>query len=544
MVKACAEDDGSSLMLSAAALNALKGLYNNSETEFKSEEQAEAVRLALERSKDVLVILPTGGGKSVVFMAPAWIEKELTTVVIVPFVALIEDMQKRCQEADLSCYIWRNSGTILKQRMAQVVLVGVENAVTPEFQQFLIRLEQAQRLARIVIDECHSILTQRDFRPMMRRLPGTIRCVNVQLVLLTATLPINMEQKLRSIMGCEHMEVIRKSSERLELKYKVLTLPTGSNGREKLDQKVAQVLRSKFEEFEENDRAIVYCLQRDWAEDLTVFLNAELQEEICGTYHAEMEPGERQQVYQRWREGDMICVVATSALGAGIDHSGVRLVIHHGHGKSMIDMCQEMGRGGRDGKLAECLTIYWKGIIEDTEWIKEEERMEVIKWMEGNGCRRRGIGEYLNGRGVDCLSLKGVEMCDRCETICGRKEEWRVGPMRIDNGRRNSGAMLEARDVRDSGDLMEMIKEIRGRCMVCYLGGRVGRDDHELQRCRYGMNERLKLMDIDLWWGCVYTVKAKTTVAESVRSLDSSGEAVVSSVDCRKERMGKIFMVM
>ena len=112
----------------------MRGLYGNPRAEFKSEEQAEAVRLALKRSEDVVVILPTGGGKSMVFMASAWIEKELTTVIIVPFVTLIEEMRVRCVELGLSCYIWHSSGTILPQRMAQVVLIEVEGAVEPGFQ--------------------------------------------------------------------------------------------------------------------------------------------------------------------------------------------------------------------------------------------------------------------------------------------------------------------------------------------------------------------------------------------------------------------------
>lgn len=479
------EDGGTSLTLSAGALNALRGLYDDSQAQFKSEEQAEAVRLAMKRSGDILVILPTGGGKSVVFMAPAWIEKELTTVVIVPFVALIAEMENRCKELGLSCYIWRNSGTILGQRMAQVVLVSVENAVTPEFQQFLIRLEQAQKLARIAIDECHTVLTQRDFRPVMRRLTGTIRCVDVQLVLLTATLPVEMEGRLRAILGCEHMRVVRKRGERLELKYRVSTLSTEANERGDLDREVANILQSRLGKFGENDRAIVYCLKRKWAEELTEFLNGELGENVCGTYHADMELEDRQEIYKRWSEGDIICVVATSALGAGIDHSGVRLVIHHGHGRSMIDLCQEMGRAGRDGNAAECLTIFWPGIMEETDWIKEEDRVGVLKWIEGAGCRRRLIGEYLYGTGVDCLSLRKAELCDRCEEACGRIDDWRNVVGEIGGGRRTSGALLEARDVSEGSDLREMIKEIRGQCMVCFFAGRDGK--HEFRRCRYFM---------------------------------------------------------
>lgn len=317
-------DNGEDVVMSAAALRALRGLYKDGKAQFKSQEQAEAVRAAMKGSDDLLVILPTGGGKSVVFMAPAWAEKGLTTVVVVPFVALIEEMLQRCVDVGLSCYIWRNHGTIVGQRMAQVVLVGVENAVTAEFQQFLIRLEQAKKLGRIAIDECHTVLTQREFRPVMRRLTSMIRCVEVPVVLLTATLPVEMEERLQSILGCDGMRVIRQRGERLELRYRVLRVPMEKK-RVDLDMEVAKILRGKLTEFGENDRAIVYCLKRRWAEDLAEFLNEELGEDVCGTYHAEMELKERREIYSGWKEGEIRCVVATSALGAGIDHSGVRL---------------------------------------------------------------------------------------------------------------------------------------------------------------------------------------------------------------------------
>jgi len=158
-------------------LKALRGLYDDKTAQFKSPEQARVVQLAMQRSEDILVILPTGAGKSMAFMAPAWAEKGMTTVVIVPFVALIKEMEQRCKERDLSCYIWGQSGRT-QQTMAQVVLVSVHNAITPEFQQFLVRLEGAEKLARLVIDESHTVLTQRNFRPDMRRLPSTIRFVD------------------------------------------------------------------------------------------------------------------------------------------------------------------------------------------------------------------------------------------------------------------------------------------------------------------------------------------------------------------------------
>jgi superfamily II DNA helicase RecQ len=491
-----AKDNSIALDLSVAALKALRGLYDNPEAEFKSTEQAQAVKLAMQRSEDILVILPTGAGKSITFMGPAWAEKGMTTVVIVPFVALIKEMKERCTDLGLSCYIWHNSGTLLHRKTTQVLLVGVENSITTEFQQFLVRLEQSEKLARIVMDECHTVVTQRNFRSYMRRLPSvirfvlveiflTIRCVSVQVQLLTATLPIKMEERLQAILGCEKMTVIRQISERVELKYKVITLPMEGNDKEDMDIEVGTILESKLEEFEENDRAIIYCLKRKWAEELALFLNTQLEEKVCGTYHADMEEEEREEIFKRWKSGDILCVVATSALGAGIDHSGVRVVIHHGHARSMIDLIQESGRGGRDGDPAECITVFWPGILEETEWLDEEERDEVLEWIQNMGCRRLGIGEYLNGSEVDCLSLRNAQHCDRCEVACGK--EGRLGfrgGMSLGR-RRSSGALLEAREVQDGADIREMIVELRGRCPVCFFAGRRREDRHELHRCRY-----------------------------------------------------------
>jgi hypothetical protein len=148
----------------------------------------------------------------------------------------------------------------------------------------------------------------------------------------------------------------------------------------------------------------------------------------------------------------------------------------------MIDLCQEMGRGGRDGDYAECLTIYWRGIMAETDWIKGDDRADVMMWIESEGCMRRGIGEYLYGRGVDCLSLKGAAICDRCEAAY--KDERRDEVMEGNGGRRGSGALLEAREVRESRELREMVDEVIGRCMPCFFAGR---EDavHELHKCKY-----------------------------------------------------------
>lgn len=308
-------------------------------------------------------------------------------------------------------------------------------------------------------------------------------------LLLTATLTVEMEQKLQIILGCEKMTVIRLCAERSELKYSVLTLPLEGNGPEDMDSEVARLLKSRLKEFGDEDRAIVYCLQRRRAEKLTTFLNEQLGEKVCGTYHAEMPEDEREVVYQDWKQGVFRCVVATSALGAGIDHVAVRLVIHHGHARSIIDLGQETGRGGRDGKPAECITVFWPGMLETSDWLDEDERNEVLKWIRDMGCRRLAIGEYLNGHGVDCLSLKDAQYCDRCEEACERGDVLVVGGSL--GRRKSSAALLESREIRDGADLKEMIAEVKGHCMVCYLATLGEKVKHKLQNCKYGLDVRV-----------------------------------------------------
>jgi superfamily II DNA helicase RecQ len=469
-------EDSESLDLSVIALTALREIYDDHKATFKSGEQMKAVKLALQRKTDVLTILPTGGGKSLVFQLPAWVEKDLTTVVIVPFVALAEEMKNRCIDMGLSCYVWRDSGTILTRESAQIVIVGVEHAVHPAFQQLLIQMEGAKKLARIVLDECHVVLTQRKFRPDVRRLESVVRCVSVQLILLTATLPVKMVKRLRIMMGCEKWKRVRRIEDRAELRYKVIKVSEDVKEKRDLDREVAKLLREKLKDFEEDERAIVYCLQREWAEELAGYLNEKWGEEICGVYHANKDVMERREVYSKWKNGDIKVIAATSALGAGIDHGGVRLVIHHGYARNMIDLCQESGRGGRDGKAADAVTIFWEGIVKETDWIMKDERDDVLRWIESDECRRESLGRYLNGVGRDCLSGKTGEMCDNCERrlkegVRSRMEERR----RV---RRGLGA--ELMEVKEGTDVKEMMRELRGRCMMCWMKKRENVVEHEL----------------------------------------------------------------
>ena len=240
-----------------------------------------------------------------------------------------------CGDGVIKLYLGADEVTFA--RSVQVLIVGVEHAVMPEFQQHLVHLESAEKLGRIVLDECHVVVTQRSFRGVVRRLGGVLRCVDVPLVLLTATLPVEMEERVRFVLGCEKLRIIRSCEERKELRYSVHDVTRSVAPMRDLNREIGKLLRVEMVTWDEDDRGIVYCLQRKWAENLAEYVNEKWGEEICGVYHSDMDRKERERMLLGWKRGEYLWLAATSALSVGIDYQEVRMVIHQGFGRSMID---------------------------------------------------------------------------------------------------------------------------------------------------------------------------------------------------------------
>ncbi|CEN60840.1 hypothetical protein ASPCAL03272 [Aspergillus calidoustus] len=152
--------------------------------------QASAMAAIQQGRSPVVAIMPTGGGKSMLFILPAWAVPGGTTIVVVPLISLRQDMARRCQQLGVLCVAWD------WQRPpdeAAIVLVTPESAVTSDFQSFINQLVMMRRLDRVVVDECHIIMNaQKDFRPQMAQLGRLVRA-RCPMVYLTATLPPQME---------------------------------------------------------------------------------------------------------------------------------------------------------------------------------------------------------------------------------------------------------------------------------------------------------------------------------------------------------------
>ncbi len=198
---------------------------------YKSLQQLEALIAILQGELLLTVILPTGGGKSLLFMLPTAAESEGITVIIVPFVSLVTDLVRRCKSYHLGVSVWKPS----QQDRERIIIVVVEtvarastndsrsdNAVIDCFLQFASLLSHEGLLRRIFFDECHTLVTQQSFRPAMSKL-FELRSLKVPMIFLSATLPPTSIAEFERVMVLSQSKVryIRASSLRLNIRIAV-----------------------------------------------------------------------------------------------------------------------------------------------------------------------------------------------------------------------------------------------------------------------------------------------------------------------------------
>jgi len=140
---------------------------------------------------------------------------------------------------------------------------------------------------------------------------------------------------------------------------------------------------------------------------------------IVELYHGGMSAEVREVIYKDWKKGKFKVLVATSALGLGIDYACVSFVFHQGQSHNLMDFSQESGRAGRDGKHAESIVVTLKRFRREYEWMKDkggEGWQSMEDWIERKGCRNWMPGEYMDGagKGVSCLDGGDCGLCDIC----------------------------------------------------------------------------------------------------------------------------------
>jgi len=375
----------------------------NEDAKFRGNQEA-TIRAIIRGESPILQIMGTGGGKSVSFMLPAYCSPDGVTIVIVPLVALRQDLHERCKRAGIDAHIWQSRGA---NRAASLVFVTPESAVTKGFGEFLNRLQIRQQLDRIVVDESHTILDSTgSFRPQMKELGRTLRAVGVQLIFLTATLAPQDEMTLFSAYGLTagQVRVYRTATTRGNIRYRV-----AATKQDKQDQEVCNIAKAKADELIRNGevgRIIIYANTIERVEKLGKMLN-------CPIYHSKVDTAAgKARRLNEWLTGEGVqTIVATNALGLGVDVPNVRLVVHAGMPRKLRDFAQESGRAGRDGGSCEAVVVVSSG------GLHSELEISAKEFIEGLECRRVILDRIMDGNRQRIGCTDAEESCDVCRRV-------------------------------------------------------------------------------------------------------------------------------
>nr|XP_061809492.1 ATP-dependent DNA helicase Q1-like [Nerophis lumbriciformis] len=382
--------------------------------------QMRAINLTLS-GKDVFLVMPTGGGKSLCYQLPAVCSNGFT-LVVTPLISLMEDQIMYLKSINVAAEMLNASST---KDHSKTVLAGMidKNApfkllyVTPEkiakSKMFMSRLEKANNanlLSRIAVDEVHCCSQWgHDFRPDYKLL-GILKrqFPKVPVIGLTATATSGLLKDCGEILCIKNPITLRASFNRTNLYYEV----RAKTSEDLLIKDIASLVKNRYKD----QSGIIYVFSQKDAESVSSQLQ---QRDISAApYHANLNPDEKSRTHRRWIAGKIQVVVATVAFGMGIDKPDVRFVIHHTISKSVENYYQESGRAGRDDLLADCIVyfgfadIFRVSTMVVMENVGQQKLNQMVTYCQNvDRCRRSLLAVHFDEVWDDKQCNK---MCDTC----------------------------------------------------------------------------------------------------------------------------------
>ncbi|KAJ6611420.1 P-loop containing nucleoside triphosphate hydrolase protein [Mycena sp. CBHHK59/15] len=381
-------------------------------------DQFEAICATMD-GRDVFVLMPTGGGKSLCYQLPAICVQGQTrgvTIVVSPLLALMRDQVSALRALGVDAVsldsetpveeakeIWKRISSGVPPML---LYVTPERLIrNPSFRDIISKLYRAKQLARFVIDEAHCISTWIEFRAtygdlheLRDNFPG------VPIMALTATATPETVDNIVESLKLENPAIFRQSFNRTNLNYRVVT-------KVNVDEMVGFIKK-----YHPNKSGIIFTMTKSACKKLS----SQLAKKGLSArhFHAKISPKDKEDVLSQWHSGECRIVVATTAFGMGINKADVRFVIHFGLPKTLDGYYQETGRAGRDGLAADCVLYYsdqdLKKMVKITsDDTSQKQALRVVEEYCKNDsvCRRtqllQHLGETFDEK--DCHSL-----CDNC----------------------------------------------------------------------------------------------------------------------------------
>nr|WP_166640011.1 DNA helicase RecQ [Amycolatopsis sp. SID8362] len=370
---------------------------------------------------DALVLMPTGGGKSLCYQIPALVRPGVG-VVISPLIALMQDQVDALRNAGVRAgFLNSTQDYAARQEVESAFLSGELDLLylAPErlSVESTVRLLDRGKISLFAIDEAHCVAQWgHDFRPDYLQLSALHeRWPDVPRIALTATATEATHQEISTRLGLDEARHFVASFDRPNIQYRIV-------GKNSPQRQLLELLRTEHQ----GDAGIVYCLSRNSVEKTAEFL---VQNGIPAVpYHAGLDARTRAKHQSRFLREDGLIVVATIAFGMGIDKPDVRFVAHLDLPKSVEGYYQETGRAGRDGLPSTAWLAYG---LQDVV-----QQRKMIDTSEGDDAHRRRLGAHLNAmlalcetvecRRVQVLNYFGqqAEPCGNCDTCLNPPEKW------------------------------------------------------------------------------------------------------------------------
>jgi ATP-dependent DNA helicase RecQ len=363
--------------------------------------------------RDSIIVLPTGGGKSLCFQAPALLLPHLT-LVISPLISLMKDQIDSLLENGISAgrldstmsHPERNKAyDLIRERRLKLLYVSPERLMIEGFLDFL----KNHGVSSIAIDEAHCVsMWGHDFRPEYRQLRVLKEALpGIPVGAYTATATEHVRRDIAGQLQLDNPEILVGLFDRPNLMYR-------SRRRTNSLKQIRDVL-----DRHKGESGIIYCIRRADVDEMSRALTD--QGYRIAPYHAGMPDEARKRSQDAFIEDEVDIIAATVAFGMGIDKSNVRYVIHAAMPKSLEHYQQESGRAGRDGLEAECVVFYsgsdyliWKRILEESESqsidIGKTKLGQMYRYCSGVACRHRAILGYF-GQHLDKDNCRACDIC-------------------------------------------------------------------------------------------------------------------------------------
>ncbi|HEX7420698.1 MAG TPA: DNA helicase RecQ [Thermoanaerobaculia bacterium] len=380
--------------------------------------QERAIEAVLAR-RDSLVVMPTGGGKSLCYQLPPLLTGELT-VVVSPLISLMKDQVDSLRDLGVDAHHVNSTTSsdekrelvrLARAKQLRLLFVSPERLAADRFQEFLGSLG----VRTFAIDEAHCISHWgHDFRPEYRQI-GELRerFPDATLHAYTATATESVRRDIASQLRLNDPALLVGNFDRPNLSYRVLPRV------EPLKQTIETIERHAGE------AGIIYCIRKKEVDDMTASLRKRGIE--ARSYHAGLSREERTETQEAFASEKCDLVVATVAFGMGIDRSNIRFVLHTGLPKSIEHYQQETGRAGRDGLEADCVLLYsaadvllWRSIVQrsaaeagaDEDYVRNSLRHvdDIDRYARGAVCRHRALVNYFGQE----HSAPSCGACDLC----------------------------------------------------------------------------------------------------------------------------------